>query len=81
MPAYQEYKKMVHFDNVGYFTSFHQEQMTLLDDQFELKSSFTDNMIEQSHMRSAVKVFMITSVSAGMGVVMALFMSSFEFNS
>lgn len=32
-------------------------------------------------MRSAIKIVMITGVSAGMGVVMALFMSSFEFNS
>lgn len=80
-PEYQELKRMQHFDNVGYFTSFHQHQDLLLDEPFELKKAFTDNMIEQSYLKSLIKIMMITGVSAGMGIVMAMFMSSFEFNS
>jgi NADP-dependent 3-hydroxy acid dehydrogenase YdfG len=38
-------------------------------------------MIEQSYLKNLLKIIMITGVSAGMGVVMAMFMSSFEFNS
>ena len=44
-PHYQEYKRMIEFDNVGYFTSFHQTQDLLLDEPFELQKAFTDNMI------------------------------------
>ena len=32
-------------------------------------------------IKMMIKIAMITGVSAGMGIVMALFMSSFEFNS
>lgn len=71
---------MINFDKVGYFTSFC-EPTLLLDEQFELKNAFTDNMIEQSYLKNLLKIIMITGVSAGMGVVMAMFMSSFEFNS
>ena len=53
----------------------------MLDQPFELRKSFTDNMIAQSTMKMLVKIAIITGASAGMGVVMALFMSSFEFNS
>jgi hypothetical protein len=53
----------------------------LLDDPFELKSAFSDKMIEQNHMKMMLKIAMITGVSAGMGIIMAFFMSSFEFNS
>lgn len=72
---------MQDFDQVGYFTAFHQHQDLLLDAPFELKKAFTDNAIEQSYLKSLIKIGMITGVSAGMGIVMAMFMSSFEFNS
>ena len=38
-------------------------------------------MIEQSWLKAAVKIAIITGASAAMGIAMALFMSSFEFNS
>ena len=53
----------------------------MLDDPFELKKSFTDNMIQQSTIKMMIKIMMITGVSAAMGIVMAIFMSSFEYNS
>lgn len=53
----------------------------MLDEPFELKSAFTDKMIEQSQIKMMIKIAMITGVSAGMGIIMAFFMSSFEFNS
>ena len=74
-PHYQEYKRMIEFDNVGYFTSFHQAQDLLLDEPFELQKAFTDNMIGYSQLKMLMKIVMITGVSAGMGIVMALFMS------
>ena len=74
-------KAMQNFDKVGYFTSFHKNQNVLLDDPFELRNSFTDKAIQNSYMKMLMKIVMITGVSAAMGVVIALFMSSFEFNS
>lgn len=52
-----------------------------LESQFNLRGSFTDAMIQLSMMKTALKVGLITVASAGFGVVMALVMSSFEFNS
>ena len=74
-------RRMQSFDKVSYFTAFPSKPGILLDSPFELKQSFTDNMMAQSTMKIFMKIAMITGVSAGMGIVMAIFMSSFEFNS
>lgn len=76
-----EIKKMTSFDSVGYFTEFHDNNQLLLDKPWELKKSFTDNMIESSYLKAIMKVVIITGASAAMGIGMAIFMSSFEFNS
>ena len=72
---------MLNFDRVGYFTQFATHNKVLLEEPFELRSSFTDNMINQSYIKAVIKILMITGVSAGMGILMAIFVSSFEFNS
>jgi hypothetical protein len=76
-----EVTKMTNFDNVAYFTSFHECQDVLFDPQFNLQSSFTEKMIEHGWIKQAMKVVFSAGGGFVLGAAMAMMMSSFEFNS
>lgn len=81
MEKYPEIKKMTDFDKVSYFTSMHEEQKVFFDPTFNLSTSFTEKQVQINSLKNFFKLLMMTGVSAGFGVVMGMFMSSFEFNS
>ena len=80
-PRFSEIKRMTDFSNTSYFTSMHQNRETLFESQFNVNSAFTEKMIMLNTMKMALKVGLITVASAGFGLIMGFFMSSFEFNS
>ena len=78
---YPELEKSLSRDNVGHFTSFHENRNLFLEPQFNLDAPFTEKMIQLVSLKMIAKVALITGASAGFGVFMGLLMSSFEHNS
>ncbi len=48
---------------------------------FNLNQSFTEKQVQLGVFKNFFKIVLMTGASAGFGVVMGMFMSSFEFNS
>lgn len=71
---------MLNNDSVGHYTTFHDDRMTYLDSQFDLKMSFTEKAIADARPMMAIKVGAITIASAGFGIGMGVLMGSFEYN-
>ena len=71
---------MVSLNSIGRFTNFHDSKMSFLEPQYDLKSSFTDKILEMHRNTMMFKVAMITVASAGFGMIMGIFMGSFEYN-
>ena len=72
---------MFNFDKVSYFTSMHEEQNAFFEPMYNLNTSFTEKQASINIVKNVLKICLMTGASAGFGVVMGLFMSSFEFNS
>ena len=71
---------MMSLNSIGRFTNFHDSKQTFLEPQYDLKSSFTDKILEMHRNTMMFKVAMITVASAGFGLIMGIFMGSFEYN-
>lgn len=74
-------RRMQSFDNVSYFTSFHEKPNTFINPQFNMTGAFSESRRQQDTMKYIMKVGMMAGGSAAFGVVIGMFMSSFEFNS
>lgn len=72
---------MCNFDNVSYFTTFHKEQDVIFEPVFNLDQSFSERRRAQDYIKNVFRICIMTIGSGAFGAAIAMFMSSFEFNS